>query len=101
IPVTAFLLGAVVWTVARAVGGRVRYAQGATIATFSFFPHVMESVVGGVQALLMDESQLTSRYSVSVGLGRIFDPATTNPILMALLGRIELFTLWSTVLVAV
>jgi len=97
----AYVLGAVVWLTTRAVGGAVSYVQGATIATFALFPRVLETVSMGVQALLMDESKLVSHYSVSAGLGRLVDPVHTNPIMLTLLGRVEFFTLWVTVLVAI
>jgi hypothetical protein len=101
IPITVFVLGAIIWLVARVVGGRLSYAQGATIATFAYFPRALEAITNGVQALLMDESKLTSRFSVSLGLGRLLDSSKTSGALLALAGRVDLFTLWITVLVAV
>jgi Yip1-like protein len=101
IPIVVFVLGAVIWLVARIVGGRTNYAQSATIATFAYFPRALESIVNGVQALLMDEAKLTSRFSVSLGLGRLLDPTKTSGALMAVLGRVDLFTIWITMLVAV
>jgi len=101
IPVGVFILGAVVWLAGRIVGGRISYAQGATIATFAFFPRLVEGIASGVQALLMDEGQLTSRLGLSFGVGRFLDPQTTGAALLALLGRIDLFTLWATALVAI
>jgi Yip1-like protein len=100
IPITIFVLGLVVWLAGRVVGARVSYAQGATIATFAYFPKILESISGGVQALLMDESNLTSRFSVSLGLGRFLDHEKLTP-LLAFLGRVDLFTVWITALVAV
>jgi hypothetical protein len=101
LPIALLLLGVAVWLAARAVGGSLSYAQGATIATFAMFPKLVEGVAGAVQALLMDEANITSRFSVSLGLGRFLDPDTTNGALLALLGRVDLFTLWITVLIAV
>jgi len=101
VPIMALLLGVVVWIGARAAGARLGYAQSATIATFALFPRLVDSVVAAVQALLMDEAKLNSRFSVSLGLGRFLDPDTTNSVLLALLGRIDVFTLWITVLVAI
>jgi hypothetical protein len=100
LPISIFIIGAVVWLAARVVGARLSYPQSATIATFAYFPKVVESISGGVQALLMDESKLTSRFSVSLGIGRFLDPGQTNAVLLALLGRMDLFTLWVTALVA-
>ena len=99
-PIMVLLLGAAVWVAARIVGGAVSYAQGATIATFAMFPKLLDSVSGALQALFLDEQSLNSRYSVSLGVGRFFDPDTTGATLMAFVGRIDLFTIWTTVLVA-
>lgn len=99
LPIGVFVLGAVIWLATRLVGGRFGYAQGATIATFAFYPRILEGVAGGVQALLMDEGKLTSRLSVSLGIGRFLDAQTTAAIPLAFLGRIDLFTLWATLLV--
>jgi len=99
-PIAIFILGGVIWVTARIVGGSLSYSQGAVIATFSMFPRLLDMVSGAVQALLMDESTLNGRYRVSLGLGRLLDPDTANPVLVALLGRVDVFTIWITVLVA-
>ena len=99
-PIAILLLGGVIWATARIVGGTVSYAQGAVIATFSMFPRLLDMISGAVQALLMNETSLTGRYRVSLGVGRLLDPDTSNPVLLALLGRVDLFTIWITVLVA-
>ena len=98
-PILVLVLGAVVWMGAMTTGGRVSYAQGATIATFALFPKLVETISGAVQSLLMDEGNITSRFSVSLGAGRFIDPS--NAVLLALLGRVDLFTLWVTVLIGV
>jgi hypothetical protein len=101
LPIGVLLLGLVIWLAARTVGGKPSYAQGATIATFAFYPRLLQGVVGAAQALLMDEGKLTSQYSVSLGVARFLDPQSTSAMLLAFLGRVDLFTLWVTVLVAV
>jgi hypothetical protein len=101
LPIVLLLFGTAVWIAGKAVGGKLTYAQGATIATFAMFPKLVEGVAGAVQALLRDEGSLNSRFSVSLGVGRFLDPDATNGALLALLGRVDLFTLWITVLVAV
>jgi hypothetical protein len=101
IPIMALLLGIGVWLGGRAAGAKLRYAQSATIGTFALFPKLVDAVVAAVQALLMDEANLNSRFSVSLGVGRFLDPDTTNVALLAFAGRIDLFTLWVTLLVAI
>lgn len=100
-PVMLLLLGGAVWLSAKVVGAGVSYAQGATIATFAMFPKLLDSVSGALQALLLDEAMLKGRFSVSLGLGRFFDPDTANMALVQTVGRIDVFTIWTTVLVAI
>lgn len=101
VPIIMLVLGGVTWLVTRAMGRSLSYAQGATIATFAMFPRLVDSVSSALQALLMDEQSITSRYSVSLGAGRFFDPATANGVVLALVGRLDLFTLWVTALIAI
>jgi hypothetical protein len=98
-PILMLLLGAVISIAVRIVGTSLSYAQGATIATFAMFPRLVDAVVNAVQALLMDEASLTSRYKVSLGVGRFLDPDNTT--LLALVGRLDVFTLWITALIAI
>lgn len=98
-PILMLVLGLVIWIAARIVGKSLSYAQGATIATFAMFPRLVDAVVNAVQALMMDEASLTSRYKVSLGIGRFLDP--DNAMLLALVGRLDVFTLWITALIAI
>lgn len=100
-PIAILLLGLVIFLVAKIAGQGMGYAQGATIATFSMFPRLVDSIVSAVQALLMDESKLTSRYSVNLGLGRLLDSPTTDPLMLAFAGRLDVFTIWVTVLIGI
>ncbi len=101
LPIVVLLLGLAVWIGAKVIGKTVSFAQGATIATFAMFPKLIEGILNAVQALLLDESTLTSRFKVTLGVGRFLDPASTSATTLALLGRVDLFTLWVTVLVAI
>ena len=100
-PIGALVLGAVVWLVAKLMSGAISYTQGATIATYALFPRLVESLVNALQANFLDERSITSRFSVSLGVGRFLSPDQVSPLLLALVGRIDLFTLWVTVLIAV
>lgn len=100
-PITLLVVGAIIWLAAKLVGVSLSYAQGAVIACFGFFPRLIDQISGAVQAMLMDEASLTSRFVVSLGLGRLFDPDTTNAALHAFIGRIDVFTIWVTVLFAI
>jgi len=62
---------------------------------------LLESILGAVQLLLLPDSAITSRYSTSFGIGRFLDPATTSDFVLGALGRVDVFTLWVTALLAI
>ncbi|MEO8624144.1 MAG: hypothetical protein ABI625_23895, partial [bacterium] len=51
--------------------------------------------------LLMDPASLTGQFKVSLGVGRFLDPDTTSPALLALAGRVDVFTIWVTILLVI
>jgi hypothetical protein len=71
------------------------------VACYSYLPKVIDLVLGGVQGLMLDPAAMNGRFRVSLGLGRFFDPDTASPMLLALIGRIDVFTIWVTVLLAI
>jgi len=101
LPIVVLLLGLTTWIAGKIVGAAVSVGAAMMIATYSYFPRILELLVSGAQALLLPEEQLTGQASVSLGLGRALDPDTASAALMALLLRVDLFTLWITFLIAV
>jgi hypothetical protein len=71
------------------------------VAAYAMMPRIVEAVLKGVQALLMDPGSLTGQYTISLGAARFLDPDTASPMLLALLGRVDVFTIWVTVLLAI
>src|SRR5690348_14372199 len=101
VPIAMFLTGLVLWIVGKFFDATQTLAAAIMVAAYAYVPRVLESIVSGVQLLLMDPASLTGRYSISLGLGRFLDPATASPMLLALLGRLDVFTIWVTVLLAI
>jgi Yip1 domain len=95
------LAGCAIWLVGKFVGAKETLAAACMIATYSFFPRILETVLNALQALLLPEESLLGRYSVSLGVGRFLNPDTANPLLLAIVGRIDVFTIWVTVLIAI
>ena len=95
-----FVAGFVLWLVSRVVGAAVGFSQAVMIATFSLYPLIVEQVVNAAQALALPESSITSRYSVGLGPARFLDP-TASTMTMAVVGHIDLFTIWTAILVAI
>jgi hypothetical protein len=95
------LVGFVLWMVGKFVGAKEELGAACMVATFAFFPRIIEGIINPLQALLLPDESLTGRYSVSLGLGRFFNPDTANPLLLAVAGRVDLFTIWITILLAI
>jgi len=100
-PIVMLVLGVVIWIVGKFVDAKESVNAAIVIAVFSYVPRVVEQVINRAQGLIIDPSTINSRYSLTLGLGRFFDPDTTSPILLGLIGRIDVFTIWVTVLIAI
>jgi hypothetical protein len=100
-PITILLLGLVTWLVGKFVDAKQTLNAATVVTTFAFVPRLVEGIVARVQGLFVDPSTLDSRYSLTLGLGRFLDPDTASPMLLALVGRIDVFTIWVTVLIAI
>ena len=101
VPVGIFLTGLMLWVCGKFVDAKQTLRQATMVAAFAFLPRVVEAVAVAVQGLVLDPSTIDGRWRVSLGVGRFFDPDTTSPALLAFLGRIDVFTIWVTVLLAI
>lgn len=99
--VAPLLLGVVVWAVGKFFDARESIGAACMIATYAFFPRVLESLVNIAQGYFLDPAALNGRYRLTLGAGRFLDPDTASPILLAVIGRIDLFTVWVTILIAI
>src|SRR5574338_1192745 len=97
--VLPLLTGLVYWVIGKVLDSKAEIGQVMMVSTYAYFPKLIETLVGAGQLLILPEESLTSRYSVTLGVGRFVDPS--NPVLLAIVGRLDLFTLWITYLLAV
>lgn len=101
VPVAIFLTGLVLWLCGKLVDAKETVSAALMVAAYAFFPRILEGILNGVQGLLLDPATLNGRFRLSLGVGRFLDPDTASPVLIALLGRVDLFTIWVTVLLAI
>ena len=101
VPIAVLFVGLFTWGAGKMVGAVTTLGAAMMIATYSYFPRLVEMLVTGAQVLLLPEEQVTGRASVSLGAARALDPDTANSMLMAVLMRVDVFTLWVTFLLAV
>lgn len=101
IPVGMFITGLLLWLVGKIFDAKESLAAAIMVAAYAYVPRILEGALAGVQGLLLDPSSLNGRFKLSLGVGRFLDPDTASPVLLALVGRIDVFTIWVTVLLAI
>ena len=101
VPVGIFLTGLVLWIVGKFFDAKQTLGAAIMVASYAFVPRIVEGVLNGVQGLLLDPATLNGRFRLSLGLGRFLDPDTASPVMLALLGRVDVFTIWVTILLVI
>ena len=101
IPIALLLLGMATWIVGKILRGTLSFGTALLISSFAWFPRAVEAVLNSVQGLLLDTGKMTSHFQIQLGPARFLDPAVAPAWQMGLLGRVDLITLWVTVLLAI
>lgn len=100
-PIRVFVVGLLLWVGGKLVGAVGPVGAAIMVATYAMVPRLLEALVAGVQGLLMSPDAITSRYSVSLGAARFLDPVTTNSLLLKVAGQVDVFAIWTAVLLAI
>ena len=95
------LLGVLIWIVGKLFGAAFSIAGGMMIATFAWYPRIIQMLVSAVQGMLMSGDKLRGLNVVSIGPARFLDPNTASPTLIQFLLRFDVFVIWSTIIVAI
>jgi hypothetical protein len=82
------------------VGAQQPLRAAFLVLAFSFMPRVVESILGALQAFVLDVNALPSMYAAGLTPARFAGPDTSEAVL-ALLSRFGPFLLWSYVLIAI
>ena len=99
--IAMLVVGLVAWLVGKLFGSKQTLQAGIVVAAWAFMPRVLGALITAVQALLLDPTKMTSVQNFSLGPARFYDPGKTDPVLLGMLGRVDLITIWVTVLLAV
>jgi hypothetical protein len=100
LPIIVTGLAILIWLIGRFVESKQTIKAAFVVATFAYFPKILAQLAAGLIAMARDPTHLTGLYSASVGPGFFLDATTTSPVIVALAGRLDLFTLWVTALLA-
>ncbi len=101
VPISIFVTAVVLWVVGKIVDATESLRTAVIVTAYAMVPKVVDSIVSIVQAMFMDPSSLTNVKQLSLGPARFLNPDTTAPLALALLGRLDIFTIWITVLLAI
>jgi hypothetical protein len=99
--ISVFGTGLVLWLVGKLFDAKTSVAAAIMIATYSEVPRLVQILVNAAQALFMSPEKLNAINSVAFNPARFMDPDSTSAVLIALASRIDLFTIWVTVLLAI
>ena len=101
IPLAIVGVGVTTWLAGKLVDAKQTFRAAMVVAAYAYAPRILDTVLHGLQGLFLDPAQLDGRFRLSFGVGRFLDPDTVSPLLLAVVGRIDLITLWITVLIAI
>jgi hypothetical protein len=99
--ISVFGTGVVLWAVGKLFDAKESVAVAIMVATYAEVPRIVQILTNAAQGLFMSPEQLTSLNSVSFSLARFMNPDTGSPVVIALASRVDLFTIWVTVLLAI
>lgn len=100
-PIAIVVVGFMTWLVAKFVDARQTLNAAMVVAAYAFVPRIVQGIANAVQGLIMSPDQLNSLVKLSLSPARFLDPDTANPVLVQILNRFDLFTIWVTVLLAI
>jgi hypothetical protein len=93
--------GLVLWLVGKLFDAKESVGAAMMIATYAEVPRIVQILTNAGQALIMSPEKLNAANSVGFNLARFMNPDTTSPVIIALGARVDLFTIWVTVLLAI
>ncbi len=99
-PIAILIIGLGAWLTGKMLGATLSYAQASMVAAYAFMPRIIDQVAVMAQGMLLDTSGYTGRFQLTLGVGRFLSPDQSHGIL-GVLGRVDIFTLWVTVLLAI
>ena len=100
VPLLVFVSAGVLFGVSRLAGAAVSYGQAATIVTYAQVPRIIGGIAGAAVLAVKDANELPVLQAPPTG-PVLFLARDASPYLVAVLSRLDLFTLWSTVLVGI
>jgi hypothetical protein len=100
-PISIVVVGFMTWLVAKLVDSRQELHAALVVASYAYVPRMIQFIANAVQGLVLSPDQLNGVVKLSFSPARFLDVSTANPVMVQLLNRFDLFTIWVTVLLAI
>jgi hypothetical protein len=100
-PIVAMLTGLVLWLVGKLFDSTQTVSQALMVGTYAQFPRVIDWIVRNAQGAILSPESIEPKYGSSLSLARFLDASSVSPLVYELAGRIDVFTIWVTVLLAI
>lgn len=101
VPIATVFVGICLWVVGKLFDSTVGLGAALVIAAYAGFPKIFQPLAGALIAFFSDPSSLTAAAKITTSPAHFFDPSTTSPVLLAVLTRLDVFTIWCTILLAI
>lgn len=100
-PIAIFFVGLTLWLVGKLLDARQTLAAALMVASYAYVPKILGSIAMGILALVSSPETMNGMSRLTLGVAHFLDPDTTSPVLIAVATRIDVFTIWVTVLLAI
>ena len=100
-PILVVVSGLVLWLVGKLFDSAQTVGLALMVATYAQFPRIIDWILRNVQGALLSPESVEPKYGVSLSLARLLDQASASPVLYELAARVDVFTIWVTVLLAI
>jgi len=100
-PIAIIVIGFMTWLVAKLVDSKQTLHAALVVASYAYVPRIVQFIFNAVQGLVLSPDKLNGIVKLSFSPARFLDPTTANPVLIQVLNRFDLFTIWVTVLLAI
>ena len=98
IPLGVLVTGVLAWALGKLFDSVATIKPLVMVATYALFPRILQAVAAVLIGLLFEPPTLAA---ASVGPAHFVDPATTSAWLVQMLLRLDVFMIWSTILIAI
>lgn len=99
--VGALVTGLLVWAAGKLVAATMSFRLAFVVAVYAAYPTLVDQALRVAQGALLDANRFTTPYSVSLSLARLLDPQTTPALALGLASRVDVFVIWSAILIAI